>query len=860
LPTGCPSCCARRRTAPVAVAFAGLLAALALAAAAAGSPRLGRQPESPRQSLVGATLEEALARLAAEGVLVVYSSRLVRPDMTVESEPRGDTALERLTDLLAPFGLAVRSAPGERFVVVRDAAGLSGSVVVAVRDRRSRDPIAGARVAVGGTVATAVTGADGRVELAALPSGVYAVEVEARGYPPTSASARVRPGQRVSLRFELEVPVVPLEEIVVTPSRVEIARREPQAVTELEREAVLAAPSPGDDVFRATSSVPGVARSDLSAQFNLRGGRPDEVLVELDGVELYEPYHLRDLGSALSIVPPPAVDSLEIRSGGFSAAHGDRMSGLLSIETVRPTRRLQGHLGLSLVDASAGLGGVFAKERARWLLVGRRGVLDQVFELARDDDRPEFWDLFGKIDLQASTGHAVRLEAVRSEDELALERDGERSLARYSNDYLWGGHQAILGRATLVDTLGWAGRFDRDRTAAGDDAQRVFDLRDRRFVDLLGIKQDWSRQLGPRQSLRWGAAVRHIRSSYRYAGQVTSLDPLGALRTNGPITGLEADQVLRGRQDAVYTSYRRQLGDDVTVELGARFDENRLIDDERVSPRLNLAWAVGERGVFRLGLGEFTQSQRPHELDVGDGVLTLAQDERARQAAVGYERFVGRRLSLRVEAYHRSVADPRVRWENLFDPLSLAPEAGLDRVRLEPSETRSSGFELFVRRELGERFGWSVSYAWSSVEDRIDDSWVPRAIDQPHALNLGADLRLGERWRLHADWSGHTGWPTTGLSARVVEQDGEPVVVPVLGPLHAERLPDFHRLDLRLSREQTLRHGVLTVFADLLNAYDRKNVRGYEIELSTAGPAPTVGREPLLWTRRLASIGVRWEF
>jgi hypothetical protein len=161
---------------------------------------------------------------------------------------------------------------------------------------------------------------------------------------------------------------------------------------------------------------------------------------------------------------------------------------------------------------------------------------------------------------------------------------------------------------------------------------------------------------------------------------------------------------------------------------------------------------------------------------------------------------------------------------------------------------------------LGARLGWSVGYAFASVEDRFGVARVPRAIDQPHALNLGLDVNWGERWRAHADWNGHSGWPTTALSAQVVEQNGVPTVIPVLGSLYGERQPAFHRIDLRLSREQVLPRGVLTLFLDVLNAYDRKNVRGYEIDLAGDSGGFELERSPLYWTPRLFSIGARWEF
>src|SRR5688572_15463682 len=84
------------------------------------------------------------------------------------------------------------------------------------------------------------------------------------------------------------------EEIVVQPSRISLLVEEPVGSMGLTREEIQTVPHFGDDVFRALSLLPGTTSGDLSSQFNLRGGRRDEMLILLDGQELYDPYHLKD--------------------------------------------------------------------------------------------------------------------------------------------------------------------------------------------------------------------------------------------------------------------------------------------------------------------------------------------------------------------------------------------------------------------------------------------------------------------------------------------------------------------------------------------------------------------------------------
>ncbi|HET9767446.1 MAG TPA: hypothetical protein VFS60_11405, partial [Thermoanaerobaculia bacterium] len=101
----------------------------------------------------------------------------------------------------------------------------------------------------------------------------------------------------------------------------------------------------------------------------------------------------------------------------------------------------------------------------------------------------------------------------------------------------------------------------------------------------------------------------------------------------------------------------------------------------------------------------------------------------------------------------------------------------------------------------------------------------------------------------------------TEVSARVVRDElGNARVEPVLGAIRGDRLPEYHRLDLRLGRGWALRGGRLSAFLDLQNVYARHNVRGYEgfnFGLDASGE-PEVFADSVSWGGFLPSFGVRW--
>ncbi len=76
------------------------------------------------------------------------------------------------------------------------------------------------------------------------------------------------------------------------------------------------------------------------------------VLVLLDGLEVYEPFHLKDIGGgAFSAVDVMAIGGIDMMTGGFPARYGDHMSGVLDISSVKPQAERRTALGISFMNA-----------------------------------------------------------------------------------------------------------------------------------------------------------------------------------------------------------------------------------------------------------------------------------------------------------------------------------------------------------------------------------------------------------------------------------------------------------------------------------------------------------------------------
>ncbi len=656
------------------------------------------------------------------------------------------------------------------------------------------------------------------------------------------------------------------EEIVVTPGRTDAPQESPAPVHLLDPAEAAELPHLGNDMFRAISLLPGAASTEASSRLSIRGGRDDEVLVALDGLELLAPYHLQELDSALSIVAPTFLGRVELSTGGYPAEYGDRMSGVIDMTTLAPPDGPRFGLGIGLVFAEASAAGAFAGDRGRWYSAFRGGDYHLALEVREREEEPRYWDTFSKLEYSLRPGQALQLNALFAEDELdlpAAESDGESYRSEWGNRYLWLTHDAVLGPDLFVESIVSAGRLDRARNGAAVRSEASFDVRDDRLLALAGFKNAWRFQPWERTSFEAGAELRQLRSTVDYFNDRELTDPLAPLRPEPPVGTTRFRGVLSVDQSSAFASSRLRPFDALTAELGARFDHNSALDESRVSPRFNLAWAPRDDSVFRLAWGWFHQSQRPNELQVEDGETALAPSERAEHRILGFEHRRESGATVRVEAYQRLLSHPRVRFENLFDPIVLFPELTGDRVRIGPDGGRAQGIELSYRSPARGPLGWGLSYAFSSIEDELDGRWVPRGNDQPHALQADLNYRMAQGWNLHAVWLYHTGWPTTRVTGRAVSGPGGTVQVePVLGPFHAERLPAYHRLDARLSRTWKLPLGQLNTYLEVQNLYDRENVRGFDDFSLDPGAdgEPRVDFDTLSWGEFLPSFGIRWQF
>jgi len=829
----------------------------------------------PHVRFAGHSLAHALEELRARGVRLIYSAELVTPAMQVSTEPAGSTLRELLDALLEEHGLVAIEGPSGTLLVVR-ADGQrrpSGSVIGTVRAEDGNKPFPGVELQLDEGGEPVWSADDGSFAFAPVALGVHTLRAKAAGYVEATAELSVDASGDV---VELEIVLIPqprfLQEVIVTPSRYGLLDGRPESRTFLDREEVQRLPHLTDDIFRVAQLLPGVAAADFSAAFGIRGGNPDEVMIVLDGQQIYDPFHLHGFQRLFSVIDTELVERVDVLTGGFPVEWGDCLSGIVDVRAEVPVAPRQA-FGASGFNTRGILQGLWHDGVGSWSIAARRGYLDWLFKWLDTIDKssdividPSYWDLYATVrrpvgDNGLLSGHLLALrDAYEASDETDLQSSIGRTTTWYAWSSLWQDFGRGLGSRTSL-SASHATRRIRGSSLPG--ATSTVQVDDRRTFDVVALKQDWSVEQWRGHLLKWGAEVRRASARYDHDAEYLVRDPL--FTTDGPPLEIERHARLRpsGWQYSLYMADRCRLAPGVTAEAGLRWDRQTWTPgQDQVSPRLNLVWETAHLGTLRVAWGKFAQSQGVHELQVADGLNDFAPAEWAEHRILTWDRAFRSGYSLRAEVYQKVMTDLRPRFENLIEPVALFPEGQADRIVVAPERAVARGLEVVLKSPSDRRLSWWVGTSLAAAEERIDGEWEPRNWDQRRAVTWSLNWRPGRHWNLNVSGLYHSGWPETPHRVELVpREDGTVGFITELGERNSGRHPAYNRVDLRVSRTIPVGHGSLRLFLDIMNLADHDNVRvSDKADFSQSGGKYFVNYNDESWVPILPTLGFSWQF
>jgi hypothetical protein len=721
-----------------------------------------------------------------------------------------------------------------------------GGITGRVMEVRGYTPLEGVNVSVVGTKLGAVTDKSGAFAIGNIPPGTYSVQVRMLGYKDkTLRSVVVAPGASATVEVLLEGKVYDLKGVVVQgrkPAPREMAVPSAHLVT---RELLKQVPGAEGDIFRAVSAFPGISNvSDFSSRLSIRGGAPEDNLVLLDNIWVPFPYHFGGLVTAFN---SDIVQDVALYAGGFPPRYGNAISSVLDITNRDGNREHRtGKAEASAVMASLQAEGPLGR-KASWVVSGRRSYFDVVMKALKVPGfytYPKFSDLQGHFSWDPAPNHKLVANALSSDEVIKATFDDPDSILGPTVSITWRYRFATAG-------ANWKWMFS-PRAYSELNVGRYydllrFDLQHWYIHEETTFDSAWEELtflLGSGHEVKAGANVGRFKA------------PVDFFMARAPEReGERADTtrvfksvaLMKSRYGIGYLQDAWSFGDKTTLTYGVEGQYLAYNGDWALGPRMSLAYRVNPLTTWRAAWGYYYQFPSGEKLTPGYGNPNLIP-EGAEHFILGVDRNLNENWDLRVEGYAKKLWDLTV-----DDTLKFYTNNG---------SGRNYGLEFLLEKKPTNhsRFSGWVSYAASKARRR-DRSGLPEhnyMYDQPHILTLIANYKFSERTQLGLKWKLASGQPYTPIVGRVfipyAPGDTTGYWEGVPGGKNSERLPGYHRLDLRLDRKFHFKGLAMAGYLEVFNLYAHKNVGGYNWNRDYSS------EEPYYQLPFLPTAGLSWEF
>lgn len=784
-----------------------------------------------------------------------------------------------------------------------------------VRDDTSGEPISYANVFLSNSTLGAATNQDGYFVISNIPVGKYEVNATMIGYGIFKQNIELSEGQPIRLDIRLNEEIIQTTEVLVTAERQKFERSMESSQISLDIREINSAPAFIEpDVFRTLQMLPGVqTTSDFSSALYVRGSTPDQNLIMLDGIAVYNPYHL---GGIFSTFNTDAIKEADFHAGGFPARYGGRMGAILNVlNREGNTRKVKGSANISLISSKGLIEGPLPSWRGMkgsWMISGRRTYFDTVIDalkipIGQRIDGSDiyfqfpyyFYDYQVKINLDIDQDHRLTYSRFYGDDivdfsfEETLESSGTnvnvRSETGFGVKWPWGNHtngltwRWIIAPDLVAKTFFSHSRyrFDFELSAQDRNTYTYTDSTIELFSDVTFRAFDIIKDNTIETALTWQAAQDHtvtggfqvkdvnfdLGLDISIATQDTSLDfSLLSLVNNT-------------REIAIFAQDKWDFSEKLKFQFGLRSTHYNLHNNIYFDPRLSMKYHYSKDIAFKLNWGLYhqfltTANNQDENLRLVELWLGIPKDKPASVAQhiiSGLEYMSPKNIFYRLEVYHKD-------FDNLLtlkqENTNTVEGAESDSTTNEFWDTKgnSHGIELLIKKSSGKLNGW-VGYTYARTKYYTDPSgWHYPNFDRTHTLNIVGNIELSQDLEFSAGLTRSSGNPYTKILGRLYEWEQDlysnmvwyPYDSYIVGEKNTERYDDYFRVDIGLTRKGGNIFGQeYDTYWQIMNLTQNLNILQYTYDTNTdplTGDQLGVRRRPVPMFPLIFTFGIKFEF
>ena len=633
------------------------------------------------------------------------------------------------------------------------------------------------------------------------------------------------------------------------------------------------------DVLKTIQLMPGVqSGAEGFSGIYVRGGGPDENLLLLDGISLYNAEHMLGL---FSIFQPEAVKKVTLYKGSFPARYGGRTSSIIDVRTNDGNlHETHGTVGVGVLCDKFHLEGPIAKGRTAYSISARgmhTFLFDGILRAAKVPANYYFFDMNGKLTHRFSDRDRLFLNAYYGRDIFHFMDEDEYEIAGGSNEYRKYDDKTHIRWGNLLTSVRWNhvfnGRLFSNATVAFTDYRMRMGYttseksQDTKYfykykfdygsgIRDLTAKIDFDYTPAPRHIIKFGGEyVNHAYIPETYT-TVEKENDKGQMVTDTTYTNKKEKNRL-GHEMSVYIEDDFTVGGWLTLNPGVHLamfltsGRTYWSPEPRMSAKVDFGKGVSVKAAYsRMAqyVHLLSSAQITLPIDLWVPITKNIRPVTADQYSLGlyYNGLPGWEFS--VEGY----------WKDMHNVLEYkdgvsfmaSSQSWEDNVVM--GDGRAYGVEVFIQKTIGKTTGW-LGYTLAKSDRVFSNGLInngeryPYRYDRRHNISLVVNQQLGKKWDLSAVWTFATGGTTTipERESIVMLPDGTFTQIDYAPHRNNYRLPPSHRLNIGVNYHKRLRRGESIWNFGVYNAYNRLNPNFVYYKADTKGDS-----ESSLYTRK----------
>lgn len=720
-----------------------------------------------------------------------------------------------------------------------------------VTDGATKEPLTGATILVENSNNYSVSGYSGEYLLELVP-GEYNLSASCIGFENRKLDIEiVSPGE---LEIDLFEKTHKINEIVVYAQKAdENIRSHQMSMVQLDAKTIKQLPSiVGDkDIIKSLTMMPGVKSvGEFGSGINVRGGGEDQNLYLIENTPVFNTSHVMGL---LSVINPDVVHSVSLYKGHIPAKYGERVSSVMDIQ-LQDYNGKEFHVkgGIGLYNSRLMVEGPLFNKKVSYKIGGRTSYSDLLLKRM-----PDYY-------LQNSSASFYDISA---NFKIALKNNPIKLFGYYSYDYFKYAEDFLYNYGNKMASADWRHVFNSNLSSQTTFSYSNYNVDRKDYQNELTqssvssqieylsgkLKFDYTGF----QNHQFEAGIQGI----QYSIEPGTKTPIGNSKSEIFTTDTE-----QGEEFSVFLNDIYELNYRITFQAGLRYsyynymgprtiynysneatglpvvsdsvvysEGQKIINYNHLEPRLSVKLLLNEtsslkmsynKNVQYLGLLSYTAISTPEDVwKLSDPYI---EPVIANQFAIGYYRnFFNNQIETSVETYYKQLKNV-VEYKN---GAQLALNNHLEQ-ELINADGYNYGIEFLVKKSAGKINGW-IAYTYSRSLKKTsglnqtnminNNDFYPSQYDKPHDLTVYLNYQLNKRFRVGGNFAFSSGRPIT-LPEYVFRSGVHELVY--YSDRNKYRLPTYHRLDLFVSLDESLRKdkkwkGSWTF--SILNVYGRKN-------------------------------------